>query len=128
MNPTDLKYSKEHEWVRPEEGGEAVVGITDYAQEQLGDVVYVLLPSEGEQLEQGKKLGEVESVKSVSDIFSPVSGEVIAVNEALSDQPELVNEDPYGKGWITRLRLSNPGQLDGLLSAQQYEETLAQEG
>jgi glycine cleavage system H protein len=128
MNPTDLKYSKEHEWVRPEQGGEAVVGITDYAQEQLGDVVYVLLPSEGEQLEQGKKLGEVESVKSVSDIFSPVSGEVIAVNEALSDQPELVNEDPYGKGWIARLRLSNPGQLDGLLSAQQYEEILAQEG
>ncbi len=128
MNPTDLKYSKEHEWVRPEAGDEAVVGITDYAQEQLGDVVYVLLPSEGEQLEQGKKLGEVESVKSVSDIFSPVSGEVIAVNEALSDQPELVNEDPYGKGWIARLRLSNPGQLDGLLSAQQYEEILAQEG
>ena len=128
MNPTDLKYSEEHEWVRPEEGDEAVVGITDYAQEQLGDVVYVLLPSEEEQLEQGKKLGEVESVKSVSDIFSPVSGEVIAVNEALSDQPELVNEDPYGKGWIARLRLSDPGQLDGLLSAQQYEEMLAQEG
>ena len=128
MNPTDLKYSEEHEWVRPEEGDEAVVGITDYAQEQLGDVVYVLLPSEGEQLEQGKKLGEVESVKSVSDIFSPVSGEVIAVNEALSDRPELVNEDPYGKGWIARLRLSDPGQLDGLLSAQQYEEMLAQEG
>jgi len=128
MNPTDLKYSEEHEWVRPEEGDEAVVGITDYAQEQLGDVVYVLLPSEEEQLEQGKKLGEVESVKSVSDIFSPVSGEVIAVNEALSDRPELVNEDPYGKGWIARLRLSDPGQLDGLLSAQQYEEMLAQEG
>ena len=127
MNPTDLKYSREHEWVRPE-GGEAVVGITDYAQEQLGDVVYVLLPPEGEQLEQGKKLGEVESVKSVSDIFSPVSGEVVAVNEALNDQPELINEDPYGKGWIARVRLSDPGQVDGLMSAQQYEEMLAQEG
>jgi glycine cleavage system H protein len=127
MNPSDLKYSKEHEWVRLEDNNEAIIGITDYAQEQLGDVVYLLLPSIGDVIEKDKRLGEVESVKSVSDLFCPVSGEVIEVNEEVKNQPELANEDPYGKGWMVRLRLSNPGELDSLMSAQQYEEMIAQE-
>jgi glycine cleavage system H protein len=127
MNPSDLKYSKEHEWVRLEDNNEAIIGITDYAQEQLGDVVYLLLPSVGDVIEKDKRLGEVESVKSVSDLFCPVSGEVIEVNEEVKNQPELANEDPYGKGWMVRLRLSDPGELDSLMSAQQYEEMIAQE-
>jgi glycine cleavage system H protein len=127
MNPSDLKYSKEHEWVRLEDNNEAIIGITDYAQEQLGDVVYLLLPSVGDVIEKDKRLGEVESVKSVSDLFCPASGEVMEVNEEATSQPELVNEDPYGKGWMVRLRLSDPGELDSLMSAQQYEEMITQE-
>jgi len=128
MNPADRKYTREHEWVKLESENEALIGITDYAQEELGDVVYLNLPSVGDKVEQGKKLGEVESVKAVSDIFTPVSGELIAVNQELDEQPELVNQDPYGKGWIARVRLSDPGQMDGLLSSQEYEAFLAQEG
>ncbi len=128
MNPSDLKYSKDHEWVRLEDNNEAIIGITDYAQEQLGDVVYLMLPSVGDKIEKDKRLGEVESVKSVSDLFCPVSGEVIEVNGEVSSQTELVNEDPYAKGWMVRLRLSDPEELDSLMSAQQYEEMVAQEG
>ena len=128
MNPSDLKYSKDHEWVRLEDNNEAIIGITDYAQEQLGDVVYLMLPSVGDKIEKDKRLGEVESVKSVSDLFCPVSGEVIEVNGEVSSQTELVNEDPYDKGWMVRLRLSDPEELDSLMSAQQYEEMVAQEG
>ena len=128
MNPSDLKYSKDHEWVKLEDNNEAIIGITDYAQEQLGDVVYLLLPSVGDVIGKDKRLGEVESVKSVSDIFCPVSGEVIEVNKEATSQTELVNEDPYGKGWMVRLRLSDPGELDSLMSARQYEELIAQEG
>ena len=128
MNPPDLKYSKEHEWLRLEEGDVAVVGITDYAQEQLGDIVYLMLPSVGDMIGKDTKMGEVESVKSVSDVFCPVSGEVLEVNEEVRGTPETINEDPYGKGWILRIRLSNPGEVDSLMPAQEYEEMLAQEG
>ena len=128
MNPPDLKYAKDHEWVRLEDRDEVLIGITHYAQEQLGDIVYLLLPSVGDNLERDQKLGEVESVKSVSDIFCPVTGEVLAVNEELSDSPEAINDDPYGKGWMVRLRLSDPCEIDTLMSAQQYEEMLIQEG
>jgi len=127
MNPTDRKYSKEHEWAEPESGGHARIGITQYAQEQLGDVVYLDLPKPGARVQQSRKLGEVESVKAVSDIFSPVSGEVVEVNTALQKQPELVNQDPYEKGWLLRIRLSDPAELDALLSAADYEALLKKE-
>lgn len=128
MNPADRKYTSEHQWVKLESENEVLIGITDYAQEELGDVVYLTLPSVGGEVEQGKELGEVESVKTVSDIFAPVSGEVTAVNQELDQQPELVNQDPYGKGWIARIRLSDPTELDGLLASEEYEAFLAQEG
>ncbi len=132
-SPPDLKYTKEHEWVRTEEGpsagsGQAIgtVGITDYAQDQLGDIVYVDLPAAGTQVSYLGKFGEIESVKAVSELFSPVTGEVVESNAALADKPELVNESPYGEGWMIRLRLSDPRELDRLLSAQQYDEYVAQ--
>lgn len=129
MDPADRKYTKEHEWLKLESNGEAEMGLTQYAQEQLGDIVYLTLPSPGDRVEQNKSLGEVESVKAVSDIVAPASGEVIAVNEELDEHPELLNQDPYGKGWIARLRLSAPEELDQLLSSQEYEALLAaQEG
>ena len=124
MNPNDRKYSKEHEWVQSEDGSRATVGITDFAQEQLGDVVYLDLPQVGARLEQSGKLGEVESVKAVSDIYSPVGGEVVDVNEALIDSPELVNEDPYGGGWLVRILVQDPSELELLLTADQYEAFL----
>ena len=122
----DRKYSKEHEWVLIEEGSRALMGITDYAQDQLGDVVFLDLPQQGTQLQQFKKLGEVESVKAVSDIYAPVSGEVIEVNQGVVDKPELVNQDPNGEGWLLRLNLSDPAELENLLTGQQYTEYLAQ--
>jgi glycine cleavage system H protein len=125
-NPPDLHYSKEHEWVRVDEGVGAV-GITDYAQDQLGDMVYLDLPKVGTQVEQLAKLGEIESVKAVSDLFSPVSGEVTEVNQEAVDAPELVNRDPYGAGWLVKMRLSDPAELEGLLSVEEYEEILAAE-
>ena len=129
MDPADRKYTKEHEWLKLESNGEAEMGLTQYAQEQLGDIVYLTLPSPGDRVEQNKSLGEVESVKAVSDIVAPASGEVIAVNEGLDEHPELLNQDPYGKGWIARLRLSAPEELVQLLSSQEYEALLAaQEG
>jgi glycine cleavage system H protein len=118
--PPDLKYTKEHEWVRVE-GGTGVVGITDYAQDMLGDVVYLDLPSAGAKVEQHGKLGEVESVKAVSDIYAPVSGEVTEVNKEAVDTPELVNTSPYDRGWLVKLRLSNAGELDGLMDAAAYD-------
>ena len=128
MNPSDRKYSREHEWAKPEAGGHVRVGLTQYAQEQLGDVVYLDLPKPGANVQQSKKLGEVESVKAVSEIFSPVSGEVVEVNAALQKQPELVNQDPYEKGWLLCVRLSDPKELDVLLSAADYEAFLKKEG
>jgi glycine cleavage system H protein len=124
--PPELRYSKEHEWVRVE-GDIAAVGITDHAQEQLGDLVYLDLPKVGTAVHQLEKLGEIESVKAVSDLFSPVSGEVTERNEEAVKAPELVNQDPYGRGWLVRLSLSDASEVDKLLTAEQYEELVAQE-
>jgi glycine cleavage system H protein len=123
-SPPDLRYTREHEWVRIEDGI-GTVGITDYAQDQLGDIVYLELPDAGTALKQHKKLGEIESVKAVSDLFSPVSGEVIETNQQAIDSPELVNEDPCGRGWLLRVRLSDETEVDGLLSPQEYDDLLA---
>ena len=120
-SPNDRKYTKEHEWAKAE-GGDAAMGITDHAQELLTDVVYVELPKVGRKVKQMEPIAVVESVKSVSDIFAPVSGEVVEVNQALETTPELVNKDAFGEGWIARIRLENPSELDGLMSAEQYEE------
>lgn len=127
MNPDDRCYTQEHEWIIVEDpaAGRALVGITHYAQEQLGDIVYFELPPPGAALTHFGKMGEVESVKAVSDLYSPVSGQVIETNPALSDQPELTNTDPFGQGWLLRLTMSNPAELDALLSAQQYNGYIA---
>lgn len=118
--PTNLKYTKEHEWVRVE-GDRAVMGITDHAQSELGDVVYVELPKQGRKIKRGEAFAVVESVKAVSDVYSPVDGEVTAANAALGDQPELVNQSPYDKGWIAALKLSDASQLKNLLDAEAYK-------
>jgi glycine cleavage system H protein len=123
MYPSDLKYTKDHEWLRLE-GGEAAVGITDFAQQQLGDVVFVELPDVGRQVKQGEAFGSVESVKAVSDLFSPISGEVTAVNTALASQPEQVNRDPH-QAWMIRLRPSAPAEAEALLDASGYAALLA---
>jgi glycine cleavage system H protein len=122
--PQELRYTREHEWIR-QEGDRGVVGITQFAQEQLGDVVFVDLPKVGTTVEMGKPFGVVESVKTASDLYAPVTGEVLAVNDALVDRPELVNQQPYGEGWMIELKLTDPAQLHGLLSAEQYEATLS---
>lgn len=126
MNPTDRRYSKEHEWVLIESEGHALVGITQYAQDQLGDVVYVDLPDAGVTVEQFQKLGEIESVKAVSDLFSPLSGEIVEANKELENKPELVNEDPYSGGWMVRMTGIDQAQLDNLLSAEEYESYLSE--
>jgi glycine cleavage system H protein len=125
MVPTDLRYTKDHEWVRVE-GDEATVGITEYAAGQLGDIVFVELPDGGRALEQFATFGVVESVKAVSDLFAPVSGDVVATNDALAGSPELVNGEPYGGGWMIRLRLSKPDEAEGLLDAAAYEALIAE--
>ena len=119
--PSDLRYSKKHEWVRAE-GDTATVGITDYAQDQLGDIVYLDLHAARANVTQLEKLGEIESVKAVSDLYSPVSGEVVEVNQEAIDSPELVNNDAYGRGWLIKVRMSDASELDKLLTAQAYEE------
>ncbi|MBA3356476.1 MAG: glycine cleavage system protein GcvH [Pyrinomonadaceae bacterium] len=119
--PENLHYSKDHEWVRVE-GDIAVVGITDYAQNSLGDVVYVELPKVGEEFAANESFGSVESVKAVSEVFSPVSGTVAEVNEVLNDEPEKVNGDSYGEGWMIKVRMSNSGEVDSLLTAAEYED------
>jgi glycine cleavage system H protein len=126
MVPENLRYTKDHEWIRVE-GDAGTVGITDHAQEELGDIVFVELPKVGAQLEQSASFGSVESVKAVSDIFSPVAGEVIEVNTALAEAPEKVNEDPYGQGWLMKLRLRDPQQASGLMSAADYTEYVGAE-
>ena len=123
MHPEDLKYSKEHEWVRLD-GNIAEVGVTVFAQESLGDVVFVDLPAEGTEIEQFAKFGEIESVKAVSDLFSPVGGKIVAVNSAATDAPEVVNEEPYGTGWLIKVELSDTAQLDALMDAAAYQATL----
>lgn len=121
-----LLYMESHEWVRLE-GDEAVVGISDFAQEELNDVVYVELPEVGDTFAQGDVFGTVESVKAASDVYLPLSGEIIAVNEELEDAPQLVNEDPYGKGWFVRIKVSDPDEAKSLLSAEAYAQFLAEE-
>jgi glycine cleavage system H protein len=126
MYPSDLKYDKEHEWVRLE-GDIAIIGISHFAQNQLGEVVYVDLPSEGDSVNAGEAFGEIESVKSVSELYSPADGEIVKVNASLSDAPEVVNEDPYGEGWMIQVKLADPSQIDGLLSAEEYEAFVSEE-
>ena len=123
MISDDCKYTQEHEWVKVEniESAEALIGITDYAQDQLGDIVYLELPKSGSVVNQLDKMGEVESVKAVSDLFSPISGNVIEPNTELNDHPELVNEDPFGQGWLIRVTMSSVNELDGLMSASDYQ-------
>ena len=121
MYPEDLKYSKDHEWVRVE-GDECVVGITDFAQGELGEVVYVELPEIGESYEAGDEIGTIESVKAVAEVYAPLSGEVVAVNEALADAPEQVNEDPHGDGWLIRVKASSIEELGELMDASAYRE------
>ncbi len=124
--PDDLRYSKDHEWVRPEEDGSTLtMGITDFAQSELGDIVFVELEPEGEELDQESVFGTVEAVKTVSELFMPVAGTIVAVNTDLEDNPELVNEDPYGKGWLVKIKMDDPSQLDGLMSADEYAEMVA---
>ena len=118
--PAELKYTKEHEWIRVE-GEEAVVGITDYAQSQLGDIVFVECETVGDALEAGETFGTIEAVKTVSDLYLPVAGEVLEFNEELEGEPELVNKDPYGKGWIVKIKISDETELDGLLNADAYK-------
>ncbi len=118
--PADLKYSKDHEWVKTE-GGDAYIGITDFAQEQLGDIVYVDVPTVGETLDQHDTFGTIEAVKTVSDAFLPVGGEIVEFNEDLSTDASIINKDPYGKGWIIKVRMTDPSQLDGLLDAEAYK-------
>ncbi len=123
-HPDNLKYSKSDEWVRVE-GDTAYVGITDYAQDQLGDIVYIELPWDASQsVKQGAKFGDIESVKSTSELVSPISGEIVKVNEKLKDQPELINDSPYDEGWMLAVKLSNPEELDSLMDAQQYQAYL----
>ena len=119
--PADLKYTQDHEWVRVE-GDVAVVGVTDFAQGELGDVVFVEIETEGEELDKGETFGTVEAVKTVSDLFMPVGGEVEEFNEALADEPELVNKDPYGKGWMIKIKIADTAELDDLLSAEDYQK------
>jgi len=126
--PATLKYIETHQWVRVADDGTATVGITDFAQEQLGDVIFVGVPELGVTVTGGEEAGVAESVKSASDIFSPVTGEVIEVNEKLEDEPELVNEDPYGDGWLFRVQLEDAGELDGLMDATAYAAHAASEG
>jgi len=119
--PESLHYSKDHEWVRVE-GEVAVIGITDHAQEQLGDVVYVEVAKPGDEFAANESFGSVESVKAVSEIFTPVSGKVAAINESLADEPEKVNKDPYGEGWMIKIKMSSKGEVDSLLTAAEYED------
>jgi glycine cleavage system H protein len=122
--PQDLRYTSEHEWVRVAEGNVAIVGITDFAQGELGDIVYVEVETIGNQLEANEIFGSVEAVKTVSDLFMPITGKVLEVNSALNDAPDLVNSDPYGEGWIIKIAMSDPFQLEGLMNADTYKNSV----
>ena len=121
--PADLKYTQDHEWIRVQ-GDTAIVGVTDFAQGELGDVVFVEIETEGEELDKGETFGTVEAVKTVSDLFMPVGGKVLEVNEALADEPELVNKDPYGNGWMIKIKITDESELDDLLSAEDYQKMI----
>lgn len=121
--PQDLKYTKDHEWVKIE-GDTAIVGVTDFAQSELGDIVYVEVETLDESLEKEEVFGTVEAVKTVSDLFMPISGEIIEFNDSLEDEPEKVNDDPYGKGWMIKVKLSDPSEVDELLSAEEYKKVI----
>ena len=127
MNPNDRKYTREHEWIKIEDPatGQALAGITAYAQDQLGDIVYVDLPQPGTEIRHMAKMGEVESVKAVSDLYSPVSGQVIEVNEGLIDHPEMVNQDPFEGGWLLRVAMSDAAEVDSLMSAEEYDNFIS---
>jgi glycine cleavage system H protein len=125
MIPEDLKYTKDHEWVRVE-GNEAYVGITDFAQSELGDIVFVEIETEGEEIEQNEVFGTIEAVKTVSDLFMPVSGKVLEFNSSLEDSPETVNSDPYGEGWMIKISMDDASQVDDLMSAADYKEMIGQ--
>ncbi|CBL43709.1 Glycine cleavage H-protein [gamma proteobacterium HdN1] len=125
--PSELRFMASHEWIRVENDGTAYVGISDHAQSALGDLVYVELPEVGDTITAGDEAGVVESVKAASDIYAPLTGEVVAINEALNDNPELVNSDPYGDGWIYRIRMADPEELEDLLSAEEYAEQIEEE-
>ncbi len=124
-SPADLKYSKEHEWIKVK-GDIGIVGVTDFAQEQLTDIVFVDLPEKGKKAEAGKQIAVIESVKSVSDVFSPVNGKVIEVNEQLRDSPEIINKDPYGEGWMVKIRIENKDKLNELMPAEEYDKFIAE--
>ncbi|MEM9886344.1 MAG: glycine cleavage system protein GcvH [Bacteroidota bacterium] len=122
--PADLKYTSDHEWLRVEEDGTATIGITDFAQSELGDLVYVDIDTIGETVAQGEEFGAVEAVKTTSDLFMPVSGEVLSFNEALEDNPELINDDPYGEGWIVKIKLTKKEEVEELMDAAAYQEEI----
>ena len=128
MNPQDLNYSQEHEWVRMEPGGVAVLGITEYAVESLGDVVFLDLPSPNVELTQFEKIGEIESVKAVSDIYSPINGKVIERNDRAMENPQIVNESPYGSGWLLKVAVADASGIDVLMTTDQYNDFLATQG
>jgi len=131
MNPKEYKYTREHEWICLEPGNTDKTGLTKYAESQLGDIVFLDLPAPGTQVQQFEKMGEIESVKAVTDFLSPASGKVVEINAKAVDEPKLVNEDPYGVGWLVRLELSKPSELDALMSSDAYDkyvESLSQEG
>jgi len=125
MNPKEYKYTQEHEWIHSEGGAKGKAGLTDYAQTQLGDLVYLDLPEPGTEVEQFKKMGEIESVKAVADFFAPASGKVLEINQSAIDDPAVVNQDPYGGGWLVELELSNPSELDTLMDSDKYDEFVA---
>lgn len=123
MEPTDLRYHEEHEWIRIE-GKQATMGISNFAQDALGDIVFIDMPKVGSTVAAGQQVGEVESTKTTSSIYTPVSGKIVKINTELKDHPEVINADPYGKGWIAVIELSDPGQVNGLMTAEQYEAFL----
>lgn len=123
--PADLKYTREHEWIKDNGDGTATIGITDFAQGELGDIVFVELDPEGTEISKDDTFGTVEAVKTVSDLYAPVDGEIVEVNETLEDEPELVNDDPYGDGWMVKVKLEDESQLDDLLTSEEYETVIA---
>jgi glycine cleavage system H protein len=124
-NPTDLKYTRDHEWIRPNDEGTATLGVTDFAQSELGDIVFVELEPEGFAFEKNDEFGTIEAVKTVSELFAPVAGEIIEVNEKLEAEPELVNDDPYGDGWMIKISMTDKSELDELMDADAYDEITA---